>query len=118
MRLEAALDHPQGGSTPTKEKGGEPSGLTAQSVITHVDGNEVEFTYDDMEPLADLLLPGDPHDFVYYTLRVTQADEEMAWSSPIWVDHEIVEPVEEEAEEGPEGILALEDDDSTLSTQH
>ncbi len=52
------------------------------------DGDYAEFTYDDMEDLTKIALkgPGDRSPFVYYYLRVTQTDEHIAWSSPIWVD--------------------------------
>jgi hypothetical protein len=39
-------------------------------------GREVDFTFADNEPL-----PGES----YYYIRVMQVDEQMAWSSPIWV---------------------------------
>ncbi|MFT4552717.1 MAG: hypothetical protein ACI9S8_001343 [Chlamydiales bacterium] len=48
-----------------------------------------EFTYDDMEKLQNVVLqPKDKKQvpFVYYYLRVKQADGHIAWSSPIWVD--------------------------------
>ncbi|MGR3912862.1 MAG: DUF3604 domain-containing protein [Candidatus Rhabdochlamydia sp.] len=53
-----------------------------------VDGDSLSFTYDDMEPLAKIALPGGAGKtpFIFYYLRVTQADQHMAWSSPIWVD--------------------------------
>lgn len=49
----------------------------------------VDFTYDDMENLSKCVLPGgdDKPPFVFYYLRVTQADGHLAWSSPIWVDY-------------------------------
>jgi S-adenosylmethionine hydrolase len=48
----------------------------------------LEFTYDDMTPLEDVVLPAanGKLPFVYYYIRVTQEDGHMAWSSPIWVD--------------------------------
>lgn len=49
----------------------------------------LDFTWDDEEPLAKAVLPGDggkPH-FAFYYLRVTQQDGHMAWSSPIWIDY-------------------------------
>jgi hypothetical protein len=51
-------------------------------------GYSLEFTYDDMTPLASVALtPKDKKPpFVYYYLRVIQKDGQMAWSSPIWVD--------------------------------
>ncbi len=55
--------------------------------------NLLDFTYDDMDPLGQVAIEGrgkDPEEvrsFVFYYLRVTQKDEQMAWSSPIWVDH-------------------------------
>ncbi len=52
-------------------------------------GNDLDFTYDDMDDLNQVVLPGkeEKPPFVYYYLRVVQKDEQMAWSSPIWVDH-------------------------------
>lgn len=49
----------------------------------------LHFEYDDLEPLEKVVIAppkkGDPH-FVFYYIRVTQQDGNMAWSSPIWVD--------------------------------
>lgn len=49
----------------------------------------IDFTYDDMEHLSKVVLPGgeDKPPFVFYYLRVMQADGHLAWSSPIWVDY-------------------------------
>lgn len=58
-------------------------------VLTTLDvkGSILEFTYDDMDHLHESVLPGgDGPNFAYYYLRVIQKDEEIAWSSPIWVD--------------------------------
>jgi hypothetical protein len=48
----------------------------------------IDFTYDDMTPLSDIVLrqKDGSTPFVFYYLRITQADGHMAWSSPIWVD--------------------------------
>jgi hypothetical protein len=48
-----------------------------------------DFTYDDMDPLQTIALNAEDESppFVYYYLRVTQKDQHMAWSSPIWVDY-------------------------------
>jgi hypothetical protein len=46
-----------------------------------------DYYYDDMDNLEKVALKekkGTP--FVFYYIRVTQADGQMAWSSPIWVD--------------------------------
>lgn len=50
--------------------------------------NNLEYEYDDMEPLASVALedPQGNAPFVFYYLRVTQVDQAMAWSSPIWID--------------------------------
>lgn len=46
-----------------------------------------DYYFDDMEPLDKVTIDGHGKDpFVFYYLRVTQADGHMAWSSPIWVD--------------------------------
>lgn len=49
---------------------------------------KLEFTFDDMDSLEKVALPAKNkgNSFVYYYLRVTQADGHMAWGSPIWVD--------------------------------
>ena len=48
----------------------------------------LEFTYDDMTPLAKHAFPakGGKFPFVYYFLRAFQKDGHVAWSSPIWID--------------------------------
>jgi hypothetical protein len=50
--------------------------------------NSLDFEYDDMDDLVKICLkaPDAKVPFVFYYLRVTQADGHMAWSSPIWVD--------------------------------
>jgi hypothetical protein len=64
-------------------------------VLTTLDfdeNNSLDFTYDDMDPLEKVSLPhpaGEGRHFVFYYLRVIQEDEQMAWSSPIWVDHTV-----------------------------
>lgn len=52
------------------------------------DGNDTEFTYDDMDPLSQVALPAGVNDapFVYYYLRVFQKDGNIGWTTPIWVD--------------------------------
>ncbi|ACZ33488.1 conserved hypothetical protein [Chlamydia pneumoniae LPCoLN] len=52
------------------------------------DSNNLDYEYDDMVPLSSVTLkdPNGKAPFVFYYLRVTQADNAMAWSSPIWVD--------------------------------
>ncbi|MGE3953731.1 MAG: DUF3604 domain-containing protein [Parachlamydiales bacterium] len=52
------------------------------------DRDYAEFTYDDMEDLRKVVLegPAEQSPFAYYYLRVTQTDDHIAWSSPIWVD--------------------------------
>lgn len=49
----------------------------------------LDFAYDDMSPLEKVVLPAKNQKppFIYYYLRVTQADGHIAWSSPIWVDY-------------------------------
>ncbi len=49
---------------------------------------ELELTWTDEEPLEPLALtPVDPEapKFVFYYLRILQADGEMAWASPVWI---------------------------------
>ena len=52
------------------------------------DGDRMDYSYDDMDELDDAALqsPDQRPPFVYYYLRVTQADGHLAWSSPIWID--------------------------------
>ncbi len=52
------------------------------------DNYNLNFTYDDMIPLEKVVTDAKDKKppFVYYYLRVTQADGHIAWSSPIWVD--------------------------------
>lgn len=54
----------------------------------------MNFTYDDMTPLDKVVIDAKDKKppFIYYYLRVTQADGHMAWSSPIWVDFVPVAP--------------------------
>jgi hypothetical protein len=51
-------------------------------------GDTVEFEIDDSDLLGQIALEpkADRPPFVYYYLRVVQADGHIAWSSPIWVD--------------------------------
>lgn len=60
-----------------------------ENLRTYVPANQwfVELELEDREPLGDIALdaPGRPP-FVYYYLRVTQAEWTMAWSSPVWID--------------------------------
>lgn len=53
----------------------------------------MDYSYDDLEPLKSITLPGgnDKPPFIYYYIRITQEDGHIAWSSPIWVD--LVPPV-------------------------
>ncbi len=54
----------------------------------HPKQSNVEFTFDDPEPIAQVALPSgsDLPPFVYYYLRIIQEDGNIAWSSPIWID--------------------------------
>ncbi|MCH9631787.1 MAG: hypothetical protein S4CHLAM6_01050 [Chlamydiae bacterium] len=46
-----------------------------------------EYTYDDMVDLKEHMIKSkDSSPFVFYYVRVTQDDHNMAWSSPIWID--------------------------------
>jgi len=52
------------------------------------DSPDVAFEWTDEEPLDEVNLPPTLYcdrPFTFYYLRVTQADGEMAWASPIWV---------------------------------
>jgi hypothetical protein len=53
-----------------------------------------DYEFDDSEPISKAVLPSpdDRPPFVYYYLRVIQADGHIAWSSPIWIDCPDVTP--------------------------
>lgn len=65
-------------------------------VIKTFDGDNywMNFTYDDMTPLDKVVIDAKDKKppFVYYYIRVTQEDGNVAWSSPIWVDFVPVVP--------------------------
>jgi len=49
-------------------------------------GREALIEWTDTDPFDDVCLTGvDGVPFVYYYVRVTQQDRELAWSSPIWI---------------------------------
>ena len=53
------------------------------------DALDVALTWTDREALDAVNLQPAPHQpapFTFYYIRVTQADGQMAWSSPIWVE--------------------------------
>lgn len=54
----------------------------------HPAASEFDFAHDDGVELSKIVLnsPGERPPFVYYYLKVIQEDEQMAFSSPIWVD--------------------------------
>lgn len=53
----------------------------------HPDDYYFDYYYDDQESLEIASLDGRGKDpFAFYYLRVTQSDDHLAWSSPIWVD--------------------------------
>ena len=60
-----------------------------RDIYTHCpDSPDVAFDWNDTDPLADVNIPPAlycPAPFTFYYIRVTQADGEMAWSSPIWI---------------------------------
>ncbi len=50
---------------------------------------EASFTWEDTEPLKDVLVSGakhHPQPFCYYYIRAVQTDHQAVWSSPIWID--------------------------------
>jgi hypothetical protein len=57
--------------------------------VIHPKEPYLEFTYDDTEHLGKAVLssPDERPPFAYYYLRVVQADDHIAWSSPIWIDY-------------------------------
>lgn len=54
------------------------------------DTYHMNIEYDDMDPIEKVLIDAKDKKppFVYYYLRITQADGHMAWASPIWIDFE------------------------------
>lgn len=50
--------------------------------------NRFEFTYDDMENMANIALESKLQEFpfIYYFIKVTETSGHTAWSSPIWVE--------------------------------
>jgi len=65
----------------------------------------LEFTFDDYVPLSKVAIDNKDKKppFVFYYLRVTQEDDHMAWSSPIWVDLLPPLPVNKEAKKAQKG---------------
>lgn len=58
--------------------------VTVESV--EVDGDEATVTYTDPTPLAEVPAVSEvATDVVFYYVRVIQADDNLAWSSPIWL---------------------------------
>ncbi len=50
---------------------------------------QAEFTWQDTEPLEEILMPPAkhcPHPFCFYYVRAVQTDHQTAWASPIWID--------------------------------
>lgn len=49
--------------------------------------HNTDFTFDDMIDLKEVVIKHkDSNPFVFYYVRITQEDHNMAWSSPIWID--------------------------------
>jgi len=60
------------------------------------DNYHFDYFFDDMEPLEKVVLKdSEKASFAYYYLRVTQVDNHVGWSSPIWVDLESPAPAVE-----------------------
>jgi hypothetical protein len=54
----------------------------------HPKGFSIDLAFDDIEPLEKILIEKEGQDpFAYYYLRVKQQDGHLAWTSPIWIDH-------------------------------
>jgi len=59
-----------------------------EEVFSHTgDGDVHRVEFEDSDPIEPLFLTGihSPGPFLFYYVRVTQVDGEMAWSSPIWI---------------------------------
>jgi hypothetical protein len=76
------------GTAPIKEIQIIRNGIVFKTIPSHGELH-VDFAIDDTENLSKCLLasPDERPPFAYYYLRVIQEDEEIAWSSPIWVDY-------------------------------
>lgn len=75
------------GTAPLKEVAIIRNGEIIQ--VFHTKESTLDFAHDDTELLNTIALPSPddrPH-FVYYYMRITQENGEIAWSSPIWVDY-------------------------------
>lgn len=50
--------------------------------------NRLEFTHDDMENIANIVLETKNQEFpfIYYFLKITESSGHIAWSSPIWIE--------------------------------
>jgi len=56
--------------------------------VYRANSSDVIFSWSDVEDLKDINYPPTlhcPRPFTFYYIRVTQADKEMAWASPIWI---------------------------------
>lgn len=52
------------------------------------DSEDAEIEWTDSRPVSEVYLPPAQHcpvPFAFYYVRVTQADGEIAWASPIWI---------------------------------
>ncbi|MFS8562976.1 MAG: DUF3604 domain-containing protein [Rhabdochlamydiaceae bacterium] len=74
------------GTAPLKEVMIFRNGLPFKSL--EVNSYFFDFAVDDLENISKITLPSADNKppFIFYYLRVTQADGHMAWCSPIWVD--------------------------------
>lgn len=74
------------GTAPIKEVALIRNGITCHTV--HPKALQIDFTFDDVELLSKIALPGPEGrpPFVYYYLRVVQENGQIAWGSPIWID--------------------------------
>ncbi len=65
--------------------------IIRNGVVIHTftpQGYHFDYYFDDAQELSQVTLESGGKDpFVFYYLRVTQEDEHIAWSSPIWIDH-------------------------------
>lgn len=64
-----------------------------------IKGYSLEYEFDDLTDISKVLLEdkNKKTPFIFYYIRVTQADGHIAWSSPIWIDYVKLTPQERKA---------------------
>jgi len=72
-----------------------------------------DFVFDDMEDLPKVCIEDKDKKslFVFYYVRLTQADGHIAWSSPIWIDYDPIALQEKKAKRAMKPIKKIVDKD-------